>query len=1412
MTSRSDEGALVSVICRTVNRATLGIALDSVASQTHRPLEIILVDATGRGLDTQADHHKDIPLRIVTLSRALDRPQAANAGLDAANGKFILFLDDDDWIGEDHVTGLLNCLSEHKGADVAYSNTLKTRSDGTLLDEHFRFPFDAARLRHDNFIPIHSALVRRSAIGDLRFDESLPIFEDWDFWLQMSSRSQFVHHDAMTAFYRLGGESDTSAEDATARYRPDHPIAQAREQIFNKWLPHWNGAQLNQTFASLDNAADLASLHDEISRLNDDLGHLNREYSNAQRAMQEFNTRINRANQLLSKRAAEVNEALGRAQRLEQERDLVVNSLSWRITRPGRWLRKRVGSLAMRILAIFKDKQAGTEGASSALIQYSLDIPGDIESTFSDSLTVQGWCFAPAGIQQVLVNINGEPHHSFTPDMHRPDIDEHFPGAQDLQPAGFHQEFALDQLQSGQHKFEIVFTDNENNRRSATGVFNLFRGNAFYNDWYWRNTPSPESLTNLRTQSQNSAKFQKFGLLLCVNNRTDNVNAQEMTQSILQTLVSLEEQCFPHWALYLVGLVDEALRNVLTDAITATTNMEFADHLPGALTVAREANNWLLMLEPGDTLTPDALWQMNHVAENHENLQLIYSDHDHSDASAIHQEPVFTPQWSPLHLLCSNYIGGVFALATDCVPDETVDLENPAWRSDILYSRAFTLEQKQTFRIAKVLWSAPTLDAESRAVLTEAELNVVRRKLQAQDAATDVSVIDEQVRRIRWPLRTEPRVSIIIPTTGNLSLVKPCINSIRKLTDYTNYELIILDNSRGKNPEGIAFLRDQADSVIECNEPFNWARLNNKGVRKAAGDMLLFLNDDIEVTDPGWLTELLSVAQSPDVGTVGARLLYPHGALQHAGVMLVGQGGGGIHMLHRKNPGPDIYRQLHNITREVSANTGACLLVSRAKFEEVDGFDEELAVVGNDVDLCLRLSRLGYTNVWHPHATLIHHESISRKTNIPKEDEQAMWRRWKDLFLAGDPYYNPNLCQSQCDFSLRQDSAAIPVHTPQSHTELMARTALPAKPGVNLIGYLRAEMGIGEGARSDARALDAAGEPFGIINFESGNPARMTDLSWQHRETDEAIYDINILHINPDHAAQAVAELPDDVFQGRYTIGYWAWELPEIPEDWEACFQYVDEVWVPSRFVHGAVAMRSPVPVNILPHAIEVTAVSDFNREHFGLPEDAFVFLCMFDIHSRPERKNPYGAVHAFQQAFERSNMQVRLVIKINNVTPQGLQALRSHTAGWNNIILLDEVYSRADINALIACSDCFVSLHRSEGFGLGPAEAMSLGKATILTNWSGNTDYMTAENSLGVGYRLVTLEEDYGPYKKGQHWAEPDIKQASRFMQELAGDPVRAVAMGEHARATIEQYFSPQAVGKLMRKRLAAIRKLHKS
>lgn len=362
--------------------------------------------------------------------------------------------------------------------------------------------------------------------------------------------------------------------------------------------------------------------------------------------------------------------------------------------------------------------------------------------------------------------------------------------------------------------------------------------------------------------------------------------------------------------------------------------------------------------------------------------------------------------------------------------------------------------------------------------------------------------------------------------------------------------------------------------------------------------------------------------------------------------------------------------------------------------------------------------------------------------------------------------------------------------------------------GINLIGYSHAEMGIGESCRLAANAIETTGISFGIINFTFGNPGRMNDLSWFHKETNAASYKVNIFHINAEQMPLAYIHFGKSVFDGHFNIGYWHWELPDFPDEWCNSFKLVQEIWVPTNFVRDSISSKSPVPVVRIPHSIEVNYDAKVNREFFELPGKPFLFLSMYDTNSYQERKNPQAAINAFERAFGKDDVSAGLVIKVINSesNPIGMEKLKQKIQGNKNIYLITDFMSRNEVNALINSVDCFVSLHRSEGFGLGLAEAMYLGKPVIGTNWSGNTDFMNEENSCVVDYTLIKVGKDYGPYKADQVWADPYIEQVAHFMQRIVTDREWRETIAMKGQETIRGSFSPQVVGGMIKQRLTKL------
>ena len=359
--------------------------------------------------------------------------------------------------------------------------------------------------------------------------------------------------------------------------------------------------------------------------------------------------------------------------------------------------------------------------------------------------------------------------------------------------------------------------------------------------------------------------------------------------------------------------------------------------------------------------------------------------------------------------------------------------------------------------------------------------------------------------------------------------------------------------------------------------------------------------------------------------------------------------------------------------------------------------------------------------------------------------------------------------------------------------------------GVNVIGYLAAESGVGESARSMLRILKAARIAVTPIDFRAGNVARMNETTHE-AAAGGSLHSINLFHVNADQMFLARDDLGSALFEGRYNIGFWAWELPEFPDEWMAALGLLDEVWTPSAFCQQAIAAKSRVPVLRVPHAVEAPLASP-NRGAFGIGDGDIAFLAMCDVLSVPERKNPFGVTEAFRRAFPGSEA-ARLLLKISNLEhqPSLRSQLRRLIAADPRIILVEGYLARQELWTLMASVDCYVSLHRSEGFGLGMAEAMACGRTVIATGWSGNVDFTRPDNALLVEYNLVELERDLGPYRRGQVWAEPDLDAAAHCMRQIASSADLRQRLGARARQTVARELSPAAIAPMVRTRLEAI------
>lgn len=360
--------------------------------------------------------------------------------------------------------------------------------------------------------------------------------------------------------------------------------------------------------------------------------------------------------------------------------------------------------------------------------------------------------------------------------------------------------------------------------------------------------------------------------------------------------------------------------------------------------------------------------------------------------------------------------------------------------------------------------------------------------------------------------------------------------------------------------------------------------------------------------------------------------------------------------------------------------------------------------------------------------------------------------------------------------------------------------------GVNLIGNICAESGLGQSCRLVASALDKTGFPLSIYKYEQLGAEGQGDHSWKNRLSKELPYDVNLIHINPHELGLAFIQQDASVWNYRYNIGYWLWELEEFPDEWTPCFQCLDEIWAPSEFICNAIRKKTTLPVRCMPYYVDVHIGTIYERKHFGIPEDKFLYLMMYDQSSCMERKNPIGVLNAFKMAFEKENENVGLVIKINNPTPESRKQIRSVLDGYTNVYLIEETLSRDEVNSLTKCVDVVVSLHRAEGFGLVLAEAMLLGTPTVATNWSSNTEFMNENVACMVDYELITIEKDMPPFKAGNRWADANLDQAAGYMKKLYEDKEYYEMIRKNAKEYAEEKLGMDQAAGRMRERLKEI------
>jgi len=506
-------------------------------------------------------------------------------------------------------------------------------------------------------------------------------------------------------------------------------------------------------------------------------------------------------------------------------------------------------------------------------------------------------------------------------------------------------------------------------------------------------------------------------------------------------LDSVLGQVYPRWELCICGdgSTGEGAREVLDryerlDGRIRVTYLEEKMSITGSLnaTLSLARGEFVALLEWGDELAPDALFEVVKLLQEHTEADLVYSDEDEIDEEGNRSNPRFKPGWSPDLLLSVNYVSHLSVYRNTLVKGIGGFREGFDGCQDYDLVLRATERTDQIHHIPKVLYhrraavddlASPNGDKRrARESTRQALADALERR--GYEGSVEEGLLPERF-RARFGIRGEPKVSVIIPTRDNVSYLKRCVESVERLTTYRNYELLIVDNDSRK-PAMLDYLASIPHQVVPFREPFNYSRINNFAVAQAEGEYVLLLNDDTEVISGGWVEAMLEHAQRPEVGVVGARLLYPDGRIQHGGV-IVGVGspwepGVAMHSHHFYSSESPGYSGTLAATTNYSAVTAACMLLRKSLFTEMGGFEEEnLPVQFNDVDLCLKIRERGYYIVYTPYAELYHHESVSRGLFSGSRTENIYMReRWGEV-MDKDPYYNPNFSRGYGDFNLRAD-------------------------------------------------------------------------------------------------------------------------------------------------------------------------------------------------------------------------------------------------------------------------------------------------------------------------------------------------------------------------------------------------------
>lgn len=559
--------------------------------------------------------------------------------------------------------------------------------------------------------------------------------------------------------------------------------------------------------------------------------------------------------------------------------------------------------------------------------------------------------------------------------------------------------------------------------------------------WLRNNTPSIEEYERIKQEASNFTYQPKISICMPVY----NVEERWLRLAINSVL----NQIYENWELCIVDdastqkhikplLEKYSQKDARINVVYSPVNQHISLATNKAFEIA--TGEFVSLMDNDDEIPPNALFEFVKVLNKNPELDLIFSDEDQLDMDGQRCNPLFKPDWAPNTILSMMYTTHLSIYRRALALKIGGMRQGYEGSQDYDFVLRFT-EQTTSDRIChipKVLYHwrrIPGSTAESYTAKPYAQIaakkaledTLIRRNIKGKilNGLTPPSF------RLKREIIGDPKVSIIIPTYNRQDLVKVCIESIKEKSSYNNYEILLIDNN-SNDPESLQYFEklkeDPVIKVLKYNKPFNFSAINNFGAAHASGDHLLFLNNDTEVINQDWIEAMLEYSQLPEIGAVGAKLLYPNDTIQHAGVIL-GIGGVAGHSHKDAQRSDSGYMGRILVAQDLTAVTAACMMVKKSLFLEVGGFNEkDLSVAFNDVDFCLKIYDRGYRNIYTPFAELYHYESVSRgyedtPEKIARFEREAnyMLKHWHK-YLKSDPNYNPNLTLEKQDFSINLDT------------------------------------------------------------------------------------------------------------------------------------------------------------------------------------------------------------------------------------------------------------------------------------------------------------------------------------------------------------------------------------------------------